>query len=139
MEIKVYRKLPEQAAKIRVEVFVNEQGFCDEFDDTDNNAVHLVAFDDKTAVATARVFYDRSQKIYIIGRIAVIKSMRKQNIGTQIIAQAEKEILKQNGDTAYIHAQMQASGFYKKIGYSETGKQDVEQGCKHIWMAKKLS
>ncbi len=138
MEIKAFKSLPKEAKQIRISVFVNEQGFCDEFDETDKNAVHLVAFDNSEPVATARIFYDDRQKMFIIGRIAVIKSRRGENIGSRIIEEAEKEILKLNGNTAYIHAQLQAKGFYQKIGYIPTGKEDVEQGCKHAWMMKKL-
>ena len=43
-EIKTYHTLPVEAKAIREEVFVKEQGFVHEFDDTDQIATHLVLF-----------------------------------------------------------------------------------------------
>ena len=37
MTIKTYNELPAEAAKIREEVFVREQGFREEFDTVDNS------------------------------------------------------------------------------------------------------
>ena len=47
-------KLP-QAAAIREEVFVEEQGFHNEFDDIDRQAVHLVVMDGEAPAAAGRV------------------------------------------------------------------------------------
>jgi len=57
MEFKTYDKLPSEARDIRVEVFVKEQGFQEEFDSVDNYAMHVVVFDGGRAIATCRYFY----------------------------------------------------------------------------------
>ena len=44
MEYKI-SGLGEDAAKIRTEVFVEEQGFSNEFDDTDKVCTHIVFYD----------------------------------------------------------------------------------------------
>lgn len=45
LEIRVYTHiLPAEAQKIRQAVFVTEQGFQEEFDQTDRISIHLVAF-----------------------------------------------------------------------------------------------
>ena len=44
IEIRTYDRLPEEATRIRREVFMEEQGFEDEFDDMDGRALHVVAF-----------------------------------------------------------------------------------------------
>ena len=41
MEIKIYNQLPDEAKEIRLEVFVKEQGFEEEFDDIDETAAHI--------------------------------------------------------------------------------------------------
>ena len=56
MEIKFYNALPEEAAAIRTEVFIEEQGFKNELDDMDSCAEHLVAFKDDKPVGTCRFF-----------------------------------------------------------------------------------
>ena len=38
METKIYNQLPDEAKEIRLEVFVKEQGFEEEFDDIDETA-----------------------------------------------------------------------------------------------------
>ena len=43
-EIREFDALPEEAAYIRSEVFVREQGFAGEFDFTDGIARHLVLY-----------------------------------------------------------------------------------------------
>ena len=58
MEIKAYEKLPKEAKDSRREVFVDEQGFKNEFDDIDNTAIHLVCYDNENPIGTARIFYD---------------------------------------------------------------------------------
>ena len=136
MEIKVFDSLPDEARRIRTDVFVDEQGFHDEFDETDKSALHLVAFDGNEAVATARVFLDGRR--CVIGRIAVIKRLRGTGIGSEIIKAAEREIIKSGNGCAYIHAQLRARGFYEKIGYTAFGEYEPDQGYPHIWMKKDL-
>ena len=54
IEIKAYDNLPQEARNIRIEVFVKEQGFEYEFDSFDEQATHILAFDNDKAVATCR-------------------------------------------------------------------------------------
>ena len=83
MEIKFYSTLPEEAAAVRTEVFVEEQGFINEMDDIDSYAEHIVAFDGDKPVGTCRFFKDdKTENDYIAGRIAVRKEYRGRDIGT---------------------------------------------------------
>ena len=94
MEIKAYDKLPKEAKDIRQEVFIDEQGFKNEFDDIDNTAIHLVCYDKEKPIGTARIFYDEELKGYHFGRIAVIKSYRGKGIGRELLNFAEKIVKK---------------------------------------------
>ena len=136
MDIKVFDVLPQDAKDIRIAVFVDDQGFHDEFDSDDNASLHLVAYIENKAVATARVFFDKTQNRYIIGRIAVIKEQRKNGLGAKIVYAAENIIREKGGRMAYIHAQQRAVGFYRKIGYTAFGDTESEQGYPHTWMKK---
>ena len=140
MKIIAYEKnLPDCSKTIRQVVFEEEQGFVDEFDDTDDIATHFVMFDEaERPVATCRVFWDAERNTYILGRLAVIKEYRHQNIGSLIMQEAEKYIHDIGGKSIALHAQCQASGFYGKNGYVEHGEIDDEQGCPHVWMKKFL-
>lgn len=139
MKISIYEKgLPDCAKIIRQVVFEEEQGFVDEFDDTDDIATHFVMFDDERPVATCRVFRDKEKNSYILGRLAVIKEYRHQNIGSLMMQEAEKYVCNIGGKTIFLHAQCQASDFYKKQGFAVFGDIDDEQGCPHVWMKKTL-
>ena len=140
MKIATYeKKLPDGAKVVRKTVFEEEQGFVDEFDDTDAMATHFVMFDGvENPIATCRVFWNEERKTYILGRLAVCKEYRHNNIGSLMMQEAEKYVHNIGGKSISLHAQCQASGFYDKNGYVEYGETDDEQGCPHVWMKKIL-
>lgn len=138
MEIKVYDKLPVYAVEIRMQVFVNEQGFSKNFelDEFEKCATHLVGFIDGKMAATARYFFDARRDSYLISRIAVMKEQRSNGLGAEIVKAAEKQIVAEGGKSAVIHAQLRAKGFYEAIGYTAYGDIDLEEGVEHIMMKK---
>lgn len=136
-EFKLFSSIPEEAREIRKTVFVEEQGFTDEFDETDRAAYHMVAFVDGEAAATCR-FFRNTETEYMIGRIAVLKQYRGKHLGSRLLAAAEKAMLEKGGSSVSLHSQLRAAGFYEKLGYSPSGEADEEQGCPHIWMRKSL-
>ncbi len=139
METAVYEGVPDCAKEIRQKVFVEEQGFLDEFDETDAAAAHIVLFDkDKLPIATCRVFWKESMGAYILGRLAVRKEFRGKNIGSAVVRKAEQYVKEQGGSCIALHAQCQAAGFYRKLGFRESGAADEEQGCPHVWMRKSI-
>lgn len=139
--IKTYENLPQDAIDIRNKVFVDEQGFENEFDDIDSSAVHIVIYeniDNLKPIATCRFYKDIDGK-YLIGRIAVIKEKRGENIGAFLIETAEKQIEKLGGKSFKIHAQCRVRGFYEKQGYIASGVLDEDEGIPHIWMYKEIN
>ena len=144
--IKTYEKLPQDAIDIRNKVFVEEQGFENEFDDMDSSSEHIVIYEkncseekenDMKPIATCRFFLDTDGS-YLIGRIAVIKEKRGENIGAFLIETAEKQIEKLGGKQFKIHAQCRVRGFYEKQGYIASDVFDEDEGIPHIWMYKEL-
>lgn len=139
VKIVTYEQFPECAKEIREAVFVKEQGFIDEFDETDAVAVHIVLFDDAGLPAgTCRVFWDEERGSYILGRLAVVKEHRGEQLGSAIVQEAERYVQKMKGAELALHAQCTASAFYQKLGYVEFGEIEAEQGCPHVWMKKNL-
>lgn len=138
MNFKIYNTLPKEALNIRETVFVEEQGFHDEFDIIDSYAKHLVLYNNKKPIATCRFFKDKSCADYVIGRIAVIKQYRGQNLGLRLLKITESEIDKLDGKRIVLHAQVNAQKFYEKLGYSSYGEVDFEENCPHIWMYKNI-
>lgn len=138
MEYRIFNQLPDESMKIRVEVFVNEQGFNDEFDEIDKIAKHIVAYDNGKAVATARFFTEDGGEEYHIGRLAVIKSYRKLGLGKEIMKKIENAVKSYGAKRIALSAQVRASVFYEKNGYKKTGSEYLDEYCPHIKMIKEL-
>lgn len=138
LAIVTYDHLPEEAAAIRRAVFMDEQGFEEEFDAVDDVATHLVGFIDGRPVATARFYWNDEQGSYAVGRIAVDAGYRGRQLGAAILAGAERAIRAAGGTGAVLAAQVRAGGFYRKQGYEAVGKEFLDEGCPHVWMHKEL-
>ncbi|TGY98369.1 GNAT family N-acetyltransferase [Petralouisia muris] len=138
MDIKFYDTLPLEAVEIRKLVFVEEQGFKNEFDEIDIYASHLVMFKSNVPIATCRFFKKQHISCYVIGRIAVIKEYRGQKLGAELIKKAEEIVCKNGGKYIMLHAQIQAQHFYEKQGYLPYGEIEYDENCPHIWMSKKI-
>ncbi len=138
MEIKQYNGLCDDAMYIRKTVFIDEQGFRDEFDEIDKKAVHLVAYDKDKPVATCRFFWNDERNTYLLGRLAVLKEYRKNHLGAVMMKKTEEFIKESGGTSIELHAQEQAIKFYEKQGYSVCSDMEYEEHCPHYWMRKKL-
>lgn len=93
MEYKIFDNLPQEAKDIRTAVFIDEQGFKNEFDEIDDTAKHILIYHDGKAVGIAR-FFSEDGKEYHIGRVAVLKPYRKYGYGKEIIFAIENELKK---------------------------------------------
>ena len=124
---------------VRQTVFVDEQGFTDEFDDIDDIAYHVVLFDKDKPVATGRCFTDEKHpKSYHIGRVAVLKEYRNKHLGDMIIKNLEDYIKSTGADTIELSSQYQVKPFYARHGYIEEGEEYLDQFWPHKKMVKKL-
>lgn len=134
MKVKVYDYLQEDAMNIRRDVFMSEQGYKNEFDEIDGKALHIVIYDNEKPVATCRIYKEGNS--YVLGRIAVDKACRGKNLGTVLLAEAEKIVLKKGGKEIILHAQCRVRGFYENSGYEGYGQIGEDEGHPHIWMRK---
>ena len=131
-EVKVYDQLPEEAIMIRTKVFMEEQGFKNEFDPIDENAFHLVLFENDRPIGTCRFFAEEDH--YAIGRLAVLKSGRGKGFAKQLVSEAQKEIKKLGGTKILIHAQKRLEKMYERLGFRSCGIEDLDEGVPHVWM-----
>lgn len=136
MNTKIFTTLPQDAKDIRIEVFMKEQGFKNEFDEIDTISRHIVVFDEGKPIGTCRFFKENNH--YTIGRVAVLKKYRNLHIGNSLLESAENEIKKLNGDLIVVHAQVRIRPFYEKQGYIQFGQIDDDEGVPHVWMKKKI-
>lgn len=139
MEIKIFDVIPEEARFIRETVFLDEQGFEKEYDDNDNIAKHIVIYDNSTAVATCRVYWDDEVNCYHIGRIAVLKPYRGKGLGIRIVSEAENVVKKLGGKEIFISGQLRVAEFYiNKLGYTQYGEAYLEENVPHVALKKSV-
>lgn len=125
----------DQAAlrRIREAVFIAEQAVPAEleWDSDDNSAVHFLAFEGEYPMGTARLLPDGH-----IGRVAVLKDWRGLKVGDKllhaVIAEAEKRGLKQQMLSAQVHA----SSFYERFGFSVVSGEYLDAGIPHVDMVR---
>lgn len=127
--------LPEEARLLRTLIFIEEQGFVREFDDLDDTAVHIVAFDGDKPIGTCR-YYPRPDGSYAIGRIAVAREYRGKGVGSALVLEAERRVALLGAKTTVVSAQLRAAGFYRSLGYIEQGSPYPEEHVPHILMVK---
>lgn len=133
---KEFNTLINDAKHIRTQVFVNEQGFKNEFDSIDEIATHVVMYDNNIPVATYRLFYDHDNHCYTIGRIAVNKEKRHCGYGSKLLNHACELVRSKNGTSLHLSAQVNAVPFYQHNGFITYGKEYLDEFCPHIHMKK---
>lgn len=120
------------AQAVRYEVFVLEQKvpIDMEWDDMDPLCLHAVAYgDDGKAVATGRLLPDGH-----IGRMAVLRAMRGQGIGGEILQALMAEARRRGDPAVMLNAQTHAEPFYQRFGFVRDGEEFMEAGIPHIGM-----
>lgn len=124
------------AAGIRQRVFVAEQGFVNEFDETDKNAFHGTLFVNGRAASTVRLFEEDNG--WHIGRIAVLPEFRKTGLGAETVKRAEELAREMKIEKLSLSAQLRVKEFYERLGYKAEGDVYYDECCPHILMTKTL-
>ncbi len=139
MKAEFLNYLPNEAHNIRIKVFIDEQGFENEFDEIDSEATHiLVRTDDGMPVATCRVFWNDKMNSHVLGRLAVLKEYRGRGTGSEVVKNALDYVKSAGGKQLMLHSQCSAAEFYEKLGFTSFGDIEYEEDCPHIWMKKTL-
>lgn len=138
MQFVVTKSVPLDAKNLRIEIFVEEQGFLEEFDEIDDYASHIVMYLDKKPVATGRIFI-KEDKAYKIGRVAVKKEHRGQGLGTKVMQKLEEIAKDEKAEIIMLSSQYHAKKFYENCGYKVDGEPYLEDGAKHILMKKNIN
>lgn len=136
MDNQIYDFLHPDARFIRKMVFMEEQGFKNEFDEIDDEAKHVVIYSQNNPVATCR-YYKKDDRYYI-GRIAVLYEYRGAHLGSKLLKLAE-DALKNETDEIYLDAQVRAMDFYMKNGYVACGEEHDDEGVPHMMMKKVIA
>ncbi|HMS27746.1 MAG TPA: YbgC/FadM family acyl-CoA thioesterase [Burkholderiaceae bacterium] len=139
-QIGTWQELETDAAAVRTEVFVQEQGIAreDEWDAADKTARHAVVYNRMNMpLATGRLLV-AAPGVGKIGRMAAKRVLRGSHLGKQVLDALTNEARARGDHEVWLHAQQSAAGFYEKSGFNVRGEPFEEVGIAHIEMFKTL-
>ena len=126
----------EKSYAIRTKVFCEEQKISKEieFDNLDHLCSHFLIFDDKKAIATARV-RQKGKRVLKIERVAVLLEFRRLKVGSILI----KNIIKHyenldDNKSIILHSQVAVADFYKSLNFISYGNDFFEDDIPLIAM-----
>jgi predicted GNAT family N-acyltransferase len=142
----LWSELGKDAAEIRTEVFVKEQGIPAELEwnETDKVCVHVLVYcetaSSSKAVGTGRLIApEKANGPAKIGRMAVLKDYRRQGIGDDIMQALIEHAFDAGYETIELSAQAYVQGFYASHGFVVKGELYEEVGIPHQKMMLRLS
>jgi len=123
-----------EAFAVREKVFIQEQSVPAEMelDEFDPVSRHVLARSvDGLPIGTGRLLADGH-----IGRLAVVAEWRGKGVG-QALMDRLLDLAREAGMTRLaLHAQTQATGFYRRFGFVESGEEFMEAGIPHVLMVR---
>ena len=134
----------DDARIVRTRVFMEEQGFQDEFDDVDEmpSTIHVTAYLGDQLIGCARTFPDHDHPDdagrWVFGRLAVLPEARKAGLGAALLAESERLARESGATEMHLHAQCRVTPFYERTGYERYGNVELDEHVEHIWMKKAL-
>lgn len=128
------KKEYEDILSIRKEVFVKEQNVPLDIElENEDIAFHVICYYDESPVGTGR--WRESSYGIKLERFAVLKRYRNFGIGKEIVNFILSQI--SSNKIIYLHAQEAVVDFYRKLGFSVSGKQFFEADIRHSKMIYK--
>ncbi len=129
----------DDAFEVRRRVYVEEQGFANEFEPIDDTAIHVTLYVDGVLCGCARVFPGPDgESGFVFGRLAVLPEFRHQGLAGVLLDTTEDKVRELGGTRIDLHAQCHVVPFYEAHGYQAYGDVGLDEGVEHIWMAKEL-
>ncbi|MER7768884.1 GNAT family N-acetyltransferase [Kitasatospora sp. NPDC096140] len=135
--------------EVRREVFIVEQNVPEEleYDRYDGTSVHLLAVGpDGAGLGTGRlIFGEQARELtggvegrVLLGRLAVLPVARGTGLGAELVRAIEAAGAERGASQVELHAQVQALGFYERLGYVAEGPVYDDAGIPHRTMTRQL-
>ncbi len=117
---------------IRMQVFVKEQNVDPvlEYEHEEESHFYLLYLD-TVPVATAR--WRETDKGIKLERFAMLKEFRNKGLGTILLNEVLADV-KSSNKPIYLHSQIKAVNFYKRVGFIEKDGHFIEAGIEHSRM-----
>ena len=125
--------------KIRQEVFIVEQKcFYLDCDDLDQKSIHFLGYRNGFLVCYMRVFNNKEDNIWVLGRILVSKKYRNLGLGIDLMNQVLEFLSYDKSNYSLeMSAQTYLINFYKKFNFKTEGDEYLDAGVPHVKMIKK--
>jgi len=125
--------------QIRKSVFVEEQQVPLELelDEYEDDAIHFIGIQDDVPMAASRLRW--SGEYGKLERICILKHLRGQSYGKQLIEAMEQTIQEHGYSKAILGAQTHAVSFYERLGYQVVSEEFIDAGIPHVTMSKALT
>ena len=136
-----WNTLGRDAMRLRMQVFVREQGIPEEIeaDEYDVTSLHAVATNGLgMCVATGRMLPGRGDGVMRIGRMAVSRPLRGSQLGRVVLDALVDAARKHGKRQVELHAQCTAESFYRRAGFVVQGAPYDEAGIAHVTMVLDL-
>ena len=119
--------------RIRESVFIIEQAVPPEleWDADDASATHFLALDGNYPIGTARLLPDGQ-----IGRVSVLKDWRGLKVGDALLEAAIKHAEAIGLKEQKLSAQVHATPFYERHGFTVVSSEFLEVGIPHVDMLR---
>lgn len=128
---------------IRESVFINEQKVPAnlEWDGLDDSCRHALALSMKgDAIGCGRIVPPKNKKSPAhIGRLAVLPDWRGKRVGTALLESLLEYARSMHFPEVIVHAQVQATSFYRRFGFEAEGAEYMDAGIPHILMRLSLA
>ena len=126
----------EALMSVRHRVFVEEQRVPEEleWDEHDNSASHFVVTEHGNIIATGRLKRNGQ-----VGRMAVLPEYRGRGVGSLLLRTIIQHAAHAGLDKLYLHAQLQAIGFYERHGFVAQGEEFLDAGIAHRAMTRECA
>ena len=122
--------------KARSAVFMMEQEirYLD-MDDVDYRSLHCFLVEQGAIVAYLRAFADATPQVFHIGR--VLTTRRGIGLGRELMEKSMETLRKETDCRKIVlHSQIDAVGFYEKLGFHPVGDEFIEAGIPHLAMER---
>ena len=101
-----------------------------ELDSFEEESIHIIGYDKNMYLLHVRdLDLITTQKVE---RVAILKPYRKDGYGKTMMHAIERFAKDKGYNQLVLNAQVQAQGFYEKLGYIQTGPVFIEENIDHI-------
>ena len=100
---------------------------------------HFGLFSEQRELLACVIAVPQTDSAVKIRQMAVASSQQGRGLGRSLIGQMETRLSREGVRHFWMHARLEAVGFYERLGYHRSGEVFTEVGIDHVRMEKSLT